>query len=160
VLLAYRLPREPSTPRIAVWRKLKRLGVAQLSDGLVALPLDARNREQLEWIADEVVEASGEAAVWLAEPASLTQERTLVEGMAAARAAEYRKVSAAADAARGAEATERRRTLARLRRELRRIGRRDYFPPPERAQAQSALAALAAQDGESATAPVDEAGAR
>ncbi len=38
VLLSYRLPREPSTPRIAVWRKLKRLGVAQISDGLVALP--------------------------------------------------------------------------------------------------------------------------
>ena len=38
VLLSYRLPREPSTPRIAVWRKLRRLGVAQISDGLVALP--------------------------------------------------------------------------------------------------------------------------
>ena len=34
-----------------VWRKLKRLGVAQLLDGLVTLPLDSRNREQLEWIA-------------------------------------------------------------------------------------------------------------
>ena len=41
VLLCYRLPREPSTPRIAVWRKLKRLGVAQLGDGLVALPSTA-----------------------------------------------------------------------------------------------------------------------
>jgi hypothetical protein len=26
VLLSYRLPREPSTPRIGVWRKLERLG--------------------------------------------------------------------------------------------------------------------------------------
>src|SRR5688500_11501901 len=49
VLLAYRLPREPSAPRLAVWRKLKRLGVAQLLDGLVGLPLDSRNREQLVW---------------------------------------------------------------------------------------------------------------
>ena len=54
MLLAYRLPREPSTPRIATWRKLKQLGVAQLLDGLVALPLDSRNRERLEWLADEV----------------------------------------------------------------------------------------------------------
>src|SRR5215211_4515604 len=59
VLLAYRLPRQPSAPRLAVWRKLKRLGVAQLLDGLVGLPLDSRNREQLEWIADQVVEAGG-----------------------------------------------------------------------------------------------------
>ena len=62
VLLCYRLPREPSTPRIAVWRKLKRLGVAQLGDGLVALPADARTREQLDWVADEVTEAGGTAS--------------------------------------------------------------------------------------------------
>ena len=53
VLLAYRLPREPSTPRIALWRRLRRLGAAQLVDGLVALPHDARTREALEWLADE-----------------------------------------------------------------------------------------------------------
>ena len=57
MLLAYRLPREPSTPRSALWRKLRRLGAVQVLDGLAALPLDARNREQLEWLADEVVEA-------------------------------------------------------------------------------------------------------
>ena len=42
VLLSYRIPREPSTPPIAVWRKLKRLGVGQIGDGVVALPADAR----------------------------------------------------------------------------------------------------------------------
>ena len=68
VLLSYRMPREPSTPRIGIWRKLKRLGVAQLSDGLVALPADARTREHLEWIADEVIEAGGAATIWLAPP--------------------------------------------------------------------------------------------
>ena len=65
VLLAYRLPRVPSTPRSAVWRKLKRLGVGWLSDGLVALPADARTREQLGWIAEEITDNGGEAALWL-----------------------------------------------------------------------------------------------
>ena len=64
LLLAYRMPREPSTPRIAVWRKLARLGVAKLGDGLVALPADARSQERLEWIADEVAEAGGETTLW------------------------------------------------------------------------------------------------
>ena len=68
VLLAYRLPRVPSTPRSAVWRKLKRLGVAWLGDGLVALPADPRTREQLEWVAEEVTEHGGEAMVWLGRP--------------------------------------------------------------------------------------------
>ena len=77
VLLSYRLPREPSTPRITLWRKLKRLGVVQLLDGLVALPADARTREQLEWLADEVVEAGGEASIWIGELGSAAQEREL-----------------------------------------------------------------------------------
>src|SRR5512145_2983738 len=96
VLLCYRLPREPSTPRITTWRKLKRLGVAQLVDGLVALPADARTREQVEWIADEVAQAGGEASIWLATPASVEQERHLATQLAAARSEEYAAVTAEA----------------------------------------------------------------
>jgi len=76
VLLAYRLPREPSTPRIALWRNLRRLGAAQLLDGLVALPADSRTREQLEWLADSVLESGGEAILWMGQagPASAAVE--------------------------------------------------------------------------------------
>jgi len=56
VMLSYRLPREPSTARIGVWRKLKRLGVAQIGDGVIALPADARTREHLEWIAQDITD--------------------------------------------------------------------------------------------------------
>jgi hypothetical protein len=149
VLLSYQLPREPSTPRIAVWRKLRRLGAAQLLDGLVALPLDARNREQLEWLADEVADAGGEAAIWLAETATAAQERALAARMAAAAARDYQALAEAArTAATGSDVPAvRRRTLARLRRELRRIQARDHFPPPERDAARTALANLAATLG-------------
>jgi hypothetical protein len=58
-----------SALRIAIWRKLKRLGVAQLGDGLVGLPADARIREQLEWMAEDVTEAGGSAGGgWPARP--------------------------------------------------------------------------------------------
>jgi hypothetical protein len=141
-MLCYRIPREPSTPRITVWRKLKRLGVAQLADGMVTLPVDARTREQLEWIADEITEAGGEASIWLAQPASAGQERDLAARMAAARAAEYATVTAEATTAATVGAREARRAGERLRAELRRIGRRDYFPPPERDTAHAAVRAL------------------
>lgn len=144
VMLCYRVPREPSAPRIAIWRKLKRLGVAQLSDGLVALPADARTREQLEWAAQDVTEAGGEAGVWLARPAMLAQERELAAAMAAARAAEYTAVAAAAGVAREEGDAARAAALRRLRAELRRITRRDYFPPAAREQARTAVEALAA----------------
>src|SRR5207237_10590917 len=100
VLLAYRLPREPSTPRSALWRKLRRLGAAQVLDGLAALPLDARNREQIEWLAEEVVEAGGEATIWIGGLTSAAQERELATQMAAAVAADYQALIDEAAAAR------------------------------------------------------------
>jgi hypothetical protein len=143
VMLAYRLPREPSGPRLAIWRRLKRLGVAHLLDGLVALPLDSRNREQLEWTADEVVEAGGDASIWLAVPATRAQERELAVALRQAIAEQYRAVAAEARSAAAEGGGRHRRTLARLRRELARIARRDYFPPPEREEARGAVEALA-----------------
>jgi hypothetical protein len=148
VLLAYRLPRLPSTPRSAVWRKLKRLGVAQLGDGLVALPADERTREQLEWIAEEVSDNGGEAIIWLARLADAAPEVAIISRMTAAISAEYEAVTAEAatmhDAYAYADAATRRRTAARLRRELHRIQDRDYFPPPSRESARRAVEGLAA----------------
>ena len=144
VLLFYRLPRVPSTPRSTVWRKLKRLGVAQLGDGLVALPADARTREQLEWIAEEVTDHGGEAAVWLGHPLDPTARSALVSRMTDAVAAEYDAVTAEAAAVGDGDAVARRRALLRLRRELRRIAGRDFFPPPQRDIARAAVDDLAA----------------
>jgi DNA-binding transcriptional regulator PaaX len=157
VLLAYRLPREPSNPRVAVWRKLERLGVARLGDGLVALPADARTREQLDWLAEEIVEAGGTSTVWLATPRSAAQERTIAEAMRAARAVEYRAVLRQARTAADGTAAERIRAARRLRGELRRIARRDFFPPAEREVARAAVDALAA-DAAAETPAVVEAG--
>jgi DNA-binding transcriptional regulator PaaX len=142
VLLSYRMPREPSTPRITIWRKLKRLGVAQLGDGLIALPADARTREHLDWIAEEIVESGGTATMWLAQPATLAQERELAAAMAAARREEYRAVIEQVGAAGIADDADRVRTVRRLRDELRRIHRRDYFPPTERDAARLAVETL------------------
>ena len=137
VLLAYRLPREPSTPRIALWRHLRRLGALQLLDGLVALPLGPETREQLEWLADGVVETGGEATVWIAEPGSAAEARALEERLRAAVTTAYRAVRAEA------LGTGDRRTVARLRRSLRAIRARDYLAAPGRDDAERAVESLA-----------------
>ena len=141
-MLSYRLPREPSGPRTTLWRRLKRLGVAQLSDGLVALPADSRTREQFEWAADDVIAAGGTAGVWLARATTAAQERELAQSMAAGRSAEYRELVAQCSAAVVAEPADRRRALRRLRAEWRAIGRRDFFPPAAREEAAVALREL------------------
>ena len=143
IFLAYRVPREPSTPRITLWRKLKRLGVAQIVDGLVALPLDARNREQLEWLAEEIAEARGQASIWKAQPTTTRQEHDLVAGMQSAINAEYENVIAEATSATQDAMTVHRRFLKRLRAEIRRIQRRDYFPTEKGVEARRAVEKLA-----------------
>jgi hypothetical protein len=140
VLLSYRLPREPSGPRTAVWRKLRKLGVAQISDGLVALPAGPRTREQLEWLSEEVIDSGGTAIIWLATPSSRPQERQVARTMAAGRAAEYQALIAAAKAA--AASPSQATAVRRLRNDLRAIQRRDYFPPAERDLAEAAVQAL------------------
>jgi hypothetical protein len=139
VLLAYRLPREPSTPRIALWRRLRRLGAAQVLDGLAALPLTAQTREQLEWLADEVEDAGGSATIWIARPGTAAEGRSLAERMRLNAEADYERV---VQAARGATDG---RTTARLRRALQAIRGRDYFDAPGRIDAERALAELAAR---------------
>ena len=141
VLLSYRIPREPSTPRIAVWRKLKELGVAQVGDGLVALPNDARTKEHLEWVAAAVIEADGEAIVWIATPSGRRHGNELAREMRDARDVEYAELLSEIEAEAGAD----RRTVQRWRRQWRRIDRRDYFRASLRDRARIAIAELAKQ---------------
>lgn len=137
VLLSYRMPREPSTPRIAVWRRLKRLGVAQLGDGLVGLPFDAATKESLEWVANLVEEAAGSATMWIATPTLRRYGRELATELRDQRAAEYQELMERTHELMTVGAPT--RSLRALRDGLRRIERRDYFPPSERAEARELI---------------------
>ena len=126
-----------------MWRRLRQLGAVQLGDGLVALPLDDNTREQFDWLAQFVEDASGEASVWLADPTTARQRRELIQRMKSAVAADYRTVIDAVEAARRGDAAGRRRSVLRLRRTLDRVKARDFFPPPERREAERAVTDLA-----------------
>jgi hypothetical protein len=60
-------------------------------------------------------------------------------------AEEYRSVLADARHAARGDGGSPRRALARLQRELQRIGRRDFFPPAERDEAHAAVRRLAVE---------------
>ena len=136
VLLAYRMPREPSAPRVTVWRKLRRLGAVQLVDGLVALPANAETVEAFGWLADEVLEAGGEAWTWQAK-GSKAQDRALRQQLRGSVIEEYLALAAEAKASGGD-----RRTVQRLRRTLQDIERRDFVGPRERDEARRAVKRL------------------
>jgi hypothetical protein len=76
VLLVYKIPREPTSSRAAVWRKLKRLGALLLHDAVWVLPATPWTREQFQWLAVEIGELEGEAYLW--------ESRLLLNGQAEA----------------------------------------------------------------------------
>jgi hypothetical protein len=144
VLLVYRLPREPSRHRVAVWRKLRDLGALYLQDGVAALPEDAVTREQLEWLQLRVREAGGEATLWEGRPGTVAEEAALVEAFRSSREEAYRAIIAEAERLQrkaqmgGGQTLEQ---LGKLEREFRAERRRDYFRSPLRLQAAEALKA-------------------
>jgi hypothetical protein len=144
VLLVYRLPREPSRHRVAVWRKLRDLGALYLQDGVAALPEDAVTREQLEWLQLRVREAGGEAILWEAKPGTVAEEAELVEAFRSSREEAYKAIITEAErlprkAEMGGSALLER--LGKLEREFRAERRRDYFRSPLRGEAAAALRA-------------------
>jgi hypothetical protein len=144
VLLVYRIPREPSRHRVAVWRKLRDLGALYLQDGVAALPGDAVTREQLEWLQLRVKEVGGEATLWEARPSTVAEETELVGAFRSSREEAYKAIIAAAERLRrkaqmgGAALSE---PLRKLEREFRAERRRDYFRSPLRREAAAALKA-------------------
>src|SRR5947209_16968572 len=98
VMLTYTLPREPSAPRVAIWRKLKKLGAALLHDAIWVLPARPPLLEHCRWLAAEIREAGGEAFVWVAEQGLPGQDDTLVELFRTHAEAGYQAILAALDA--------------------------------------------------------------
>lgn len=144
-MLIYRIPREPSRPRVAVWRKLKTLGALYLQDGVAVLPEDAVTHEQLEWLQLHIREAGGEATVWESKANSEAESQSLVEDFRSSRREAYEKIIAEAERLRrkaemGAAGTA-SESLVKLEREFRAERKRDYFRSPLRQEANSALKA-------------------
>jgi hypothetical protein len=162
VLLSSRLPRDPSRLRLAVWRRLKRLGAILLHDSLWVLPADAKTREAFEWLAQEIEEQGGTAWVWEAASLSPQQDRQVVEQFRGEADARYEQIGATARAIRDATLHGRRRgrrlrppepaavahalrQLRGLERALQLERRREYFRSPGRAPAAAAVSAAIAE---------------
>src|SRR6516225_11854086 len=79
VLLVYKIPREPTSSRAQVWRKLKRLGALLLHDAVWVLPATPWTREQFQWLAVEIAELGGEVYLWESQLLVNGQEETLVQ---------------------------------------------------------------------------------
>jgi DNA-binding transcriptional regulator PaaX len=92
VLLVYKVPREPTSSRAMIWRKLKRLGALLLHDAVWVLPATPWTREQFQWLAVEISELEGEAYLWESHLLLNGQAEALVQQFQARVDAAYQEI--------------------------------------------------------------------
>jgi hypothetical protein len=163
VVFSYSLPSKAhSSPRVALWRRLRRLGAISLPGGIHVLPAREEDLEAFQWLAEEVQQAKGEAVVMCVEQFEGLTDADLIERFRRARAEDYAALEEQASALekrphariKPEERSRLRERLERLRRQHADIARIDFFDAPEGSLVAAHMAriaqALAAGEGSSA----------
>lgn len=119
ILLVYKIPREPTSSRAAIWRKLKRLGALLLHDAVWVLPATAWTREQFQWLAVEIGELDGEAFLWESHLVLHGQSETLIQQFQARVNASYQEILL--------ELQQEHTDLIALSRKYQQVRTQDYF---------------------------------
>jgi hypothetical protein len=88
IVINYTLPREPSRTRVAIWRKLKKIGSVNIQQSMWLLPDTSENYDQLCQIKDGIVQFGGEAFVMHARVDAPSQQ-VIIDRFNAARDEEY-----------------------------------------------------------------------
>src|SRR6266487_211232 len=122
VLLVYKVPREPTSSRAYVWRKLKRLGAQLIHDAVWVLPATAWTHEQFQWLSVEISELGGEALLWESRLTLGGQEENLVQQFQARVDSVYQEILDELEH----EGVE----LIALSRKYQQVRAQDYFQSP------------------------------
>jgi hypothetical protein len=167
VVFSYSLPsKAQSSARVALWRRLRRLGAIVPTGGIYVLPAREECLEAFQWLAEEVRQAKGEALVMHVEQFEGLADADLIERFRQSRSADYAALNAQVDAleerlSSGLKPETRsrlREKLERLRHQHADLARIDFFDAPEGSLIASRLGrlaqVLAASEGSAAhTAP-------
>jgi hypothetical protein len=150
-IITYRLPKEPSRHRVAVWRELRRLGAVSLQQGTWAVPAGEGFDDGFRQVLDTIGTAHGQPVVLtVADDAdSVSQLEALFSEQREAEWGEFLgdcakyEAELADEVAKGkltlAELDEEEESLDRLRRWYRTIRARDLFGAPSAATAERRL---------------------
>ena len=133
LLLAYKVPRDPSAVRVYVWRKLKKLGAIALGDAVWVLPSTPLTLEQFRWLATEINEMDGEASLWESRHLLDGQNDKLAGQFTAAVEEPYRRILGGLK--------KRKPDLAALSRQYQQTLAQDYFQSRLGQQVRAALLA-------------------
>lgn len=91
LLLTYKVPPEPATKRIALWRRLKGMGAVYLQNGVCLLPKTDDHVRRLKMIENDILEMAGESVILETVALDRAQEDKVVQRFRADRDDQYRE---------------------------------------------------------------------
>ena len=78
LLLLFSLPTNRNTERVAVWRRLKKMGAVQIKTSTYLLPDEPAQYEQFQWLAQQIRDYGGDSTLVRAqEIEGLTREKVI-----------------------------------------------------------------------------------
>jgi len=134
LLLLFSLPTNRNTERVAVWRRLKKMGAVQIKTSTYLLPDEPAQYEQFQWLAQQIRDYGGDSTLVRAqEIEGLTKEK-VVSLFNTARDKEYVDLRKALQGfiARGkkSDAELAAAELERLTKQFRELRQIDFFDSP------------------------------
>jgi hypothetical protein len=134
LLLLFTLPTNRNTERVAVWRRLKKMGAVQIKTSTYLLPDEPAQYEQFQWLAQQIRDYGGDSTLVRAqEIEGLTKENVIAmfNDVRAKDYAELRKsIQGFIGRRRKMDAETAAAELERLTRQFREIREVDFFESP------------------------------
>jgi hypothetical protein len=134
LLLLFSLPTNRNTERVAVWRRLKKMGAVQIKTSTYLLPDEPAQYEQFQWLARQIRDYGGDSTLVRAhEIEGLTKERVIAI-FNDARAKDYSELRKSLQSfiarQKKMDAEEASSELDRLTRRFRELRAVDFFDSP------------------------------
>ena len=131
LLLLYSLPTGQKTERVAIWRRLKKMGAVQIKTSTYLLPDEAAQYEQFQWLAQQIRDYGGDSTLVRAKEIEGLTRDNVIAMFNDARAKDYaelrRSLQGFISRRRKVDADDAATELERLTRQFREIRAVDFF---------------------------------
>jgi hypothetical protein len=134
LLLLFSLPTNRNTERVAVWRRLKKMGSVQIKTSTYLLPDEPAQYEQFQWLAQQIRDYGGDSTLVRAQEIEGLTKENVVAMFNDVRAKDYgqlrRTLQSFIARRKKMDAEEAVSELERLTRQFREIRAVDFFDSP------------------------------
>src|SRR5215472_6190886 len=93
LLLLFSLPTKRNTERVAMWRRLKKIGAVQIKTSTYLLPDETAQYEQFQWLAQQIRDCGGDSTLVRAQEIGGLNREKVVAMFNDARAKDYGALS-------------------------------------------------------------------